>query len=215
MFISFEGIDGCGKSTQVRLLDERLRAEGHTTTLIREPGNTAVSEAIRAIVLNAKYDTMTSRTELLLYSAARAQVVETAIRPALKQRSVVICDRFADSTLAYQGYGRNLPLADIERCTAVATQGLKPDVTFFLDIPFSEAQSRCQDKQFDRIESAGNEFFERVIAGYCAIADREPSRFIRLDAVRPVEALHEEIWAFVAKHPALARHASSPSPSSP
>jgi dTMP kinase len=199
MFISFEGIDGCGKSTQVRLLDERLRAEGRTTALIREPGNTPISEDIRAIVLNNKHAAMTSRTELLLYSAARAQVVETAIRPALEQGSVVICDRFADSTWAYQGFGRELALADIERCTAVATQGLQPNVTFFLDVSLHEAQSRCAHKQLDRMESAGAEFFERVIAGYRFIAEREPSRFLRIDATRSVEAIHEEIWLHVSR----------------
>jgi dTMP kinase len=193
MFISFEGIDGCGKSTQVRLLDEYLRASGVATLLVREPGNTPISETIRALLLDAKNTAMTNRTELLLFSAARAQVVEATIRPALAQGIVVICDRFADSTIAYQGFGRGNDIADIERCTHVATGGLKPDRTFFLDVPIAEAKARCSDKSPDRMESAGDAFFERVRDGYRWLAEQEPERVLRLDAQRSPEALHEEI----------------------
>jgi dTMP kinase len=164
MVISFEGIDGCGKSTQVQLLDERLQRLGCKTVVLREPGTTPIAEAIRTLLLDARNAAMTHRTELLLFSAARAQVVELAIRPALASGAIVICDRFADSTFAYQGFGRGIDVEDIARCTAVATAGLKPDVTLFLDVPLAEAKARSSEKHLDRMESAGDDFFERAIS---------------------------------------------------
>ncbi len=204
MFISFEGIDGCGKSTQVTLLEAAIRAAGRNVLLVRDPGHTPLSEAIRGLLLDKQQSMMTARTELLLYSAARAQMVETVICPALEARTVVICDRFIDSTIAYQGFGRQLPMADIERCNAVATSGLLPDLTLFLDIPLALSKRRCGDKGADRIELAGDAFFQRVIAGYHHLAFTQPDRVRRLDAERSVAELHEQIWCIVSEHTSFA-----------
>ena len=208
MFITFEGIDGCGKSTQAKLLNERLRSERprseHTHSdnptdiiFVRDPGHTGISESIRALLLDKAQSAMTPRTELLLYSAARAQLVDTAIAPALKKGSVVIADRFTDSTVAYQSFGRGLPLEDILRANAVATGGIKPNLTFFLDVPLAHAKERCAEKNADRMEMAGDDFFERVIAGYKSLVLAEPERVKRLDATLPVEILHLQIWSDV------------------
>ncbi|TAE23723.1 MAG: dTMP kinase [Candidatus Kapaibacterium sp.] len=215
MFITFEGIDGCGKSTQARMLQERITAhfqaqESATAqssssrnssskeiVFVRDPGNTAVSEAIRAIVLDKSHNSMTFRTELLLYAAARAQLVDTCIRPALERGAIVISDRFVDSTTAYQGFGRNLSLADIHAANMLATSGIMPDCTFFLHIPLHEAKTRSSEKTADRIESAGDAFFERVIQGYTQLAQSFPQRVKMLDAAQNADALHEEIWGII------------------
>lgn len=198
MFITFEGIDGCGKSTQVRTLQERLTSDlKREVVLVRDPGNTAISEAIRAILLDNKHQSMSFRTELLLYAAARAELVEASIRPALKRGAIVISDRFIDSTIAYQGFGRGIPHDEIAAANRLATGGLMPDCTFFLHLSLSDAKERCTEKTADRIESAGDEFFERVIAGYMHLADTEPERVHRLEAQQSVAPLHEEIWQIV------------------
>jgi dTMP kinase len=194
MFISFEGIDGCGKSTQVRLLAQRLQGVGKAVVLVRDPGQTPISEAIRALLLDKNNTAMTSTTELLLYAAARAQMVETVIRPALQAGTIVLCDRFVDSTLAYQGFGRGLPLEDIERCKHVATGGLLPDITLVLDITLAVSKARCPSKQADRMELAGDAFFERVIEGYHHLIRTEPQRVKRIHAADSPERVHEEIW---------------------
>ncbi len=202
MFITFEGIDGCGKSTQARMLQERIVTHFQSSVpqevlFVRDPGNTAVSEAIRAIVLDKSHNSMTSRTELLLYAAARAQLVDTCIRPALERGAIVISDRFIDSTTAYQGFGRALNLADIQAANMLATSGIMPDCTFFLHIPLQEAKTRCSEKTADRIESAGDAFFERVIQGYTQLARDFPERVKMLNAAQNVDALHEEIWGII------------------
>jgi dTMP kinase len=198
MFITFEGIDGCGKSTQAKLLEERLRATLSTPIVfVRDPGHTGISESIRAILLDKANTAMTARTELLLYSAARAQLVDTVIAPALLAGSMVLADRFTDSTIAYQSFGRGLSLPDIHHANAVATGGIVPNLTFFLDVPLHHAKERCADKNADRMELAGDEFFERVIAGYRSLAESEPQRVKRLDATLEVETLHEHIWSAV------------------
>jgi dTMP kinase len=195
MFITFEGIDGCGKSTQVRMLEEHLRfAVGKEVVFVRDPGHTAVSEAVRSILLGRGEHSISARTELLLYSSARAELVETVIRPALERGAVVVSDRFTDSTIAYQGFGRELPMDDIHRANAVATGGLSPLLTFYLDIPLHLAKERCLDKDADRMELAGDAFFGRVIAGYSHLADAEPHRVRRMDATLDRELLHEQIW---------------------
>jgi dTMP kinase len=214
MFITFEGIDGCGKSTQVRKLQERLtahfRADNLRTenlrnanqpqeiVLVRDPGHTTISESIRAILLDKAHNSMTFRTELLLYSAARAQLVDTCIRPALERGAVVLSDRYTDSTIAYQGFGRGINIDDISAANRVATGGLVPDCTFFLHLTLDEAKNRCSEKDADRIESAGDDFFERVIAGYKHLSETEPHRVKLVSAKQSVAALHEEIWAICA-----------------
>lgn len=206
MFITFEGIDGCGKSTQVRKLQERLtmhfRKEDQTTKdtpkeiiLVRDPGHTTISESIRAILLDKAHNSMTSRTELLLYSAARAQLVDTCIRPALERGAIVLSDRFTDSTIAYQGFGRGIDLDDINAANRVATGGLVPDCTLFLHLSLEDAKNRCSEKDADRIESAGDDFFERVIAGYKQLSQTEPNRVKLVQAKQSVADLHEEIWS--------------------
>jgi dTMP kinase len=194
MVISFEGIDGCGKSTQVRLLAERLQSVGRSVTLVRDPGHTPISEAIRGLLLDKNNTAMTPTTELLLYAAARAQMVDMVIRPALQAGAIVLCDRFVDSTLAYQGFGRGLALEDIKRCQRVATGGLLPDVTLVLDITLAVSKARCPDKQADRMELAGDAFFERVIEGYHHLIRTEPQRVRRVHAAESAERVHEQIW---------------------
>jgi dTMP kinase len=199
MFITFEGIDGCGKSTQANLLENRLRASfAGDIIAVRDPGNTGVSESIRGLLLDKAHAAMTPRTELLLFSAARAQLVDAVIAPTLKKGGIVISDRFTDSTIAYQAFGRGLPLEDIRAANLVATGGVAPEVTFYLDISLAAAKSRCSARSADRMELAGDAFFERVIAGYRSLAEREPSRVKSLDGERSAGALHEIVWAEIA-----------------
>lgn len=196
MFISFEGIDGSGKSTQLMLLREWLESHGHRVVTVREPGATLLSESIREILLSNK-QTITPTAELLLFSAARTQLVETVIRPALEKGEVVLCDRYVDSTTAYQGYGRRLDLREVQLCNSLATQGVMPSVTFFIDVPYDEAQLRMQFHpaagEPDRMERSGRDFFDRVRDGYHAIAKNEPDRFVIINGVQDRSAIHAEV----------------------
>jgi dTMP kinase len=196
MFISFEGIDGSGKSTQLMLLREWLELQGRKVITVREPGATHLSESIREILLSNK-QTITPTAELLLFSAARTQLVETVIRPALEKGEVVLCDRYVDSTTAYQGYGRKLDLKEVYLCNSLATQGVMPSVTFFIDVPYDEAQLRMQFHpaagEPDRMERSGREFFERVRDGYHAIAQAEPGRFVIVNGVQERSAIQAEV----------------------
>lgn len=196
MFISFEGIDGSGKSTQLMLLREWLESHGHRVVTVREPGATLLSESIREILLSNK-QTITPTAELLLFSAARTQLVETVIRPALEKGEVVLCDRYVDSTTAYQGYGRRLDLREVQLCNSLATQGVMPSVTFFIDVPYDEAQLRMQFHpaagEPDRMERSGRDFFDRVRDGYHAIAKNEPDRFVIINGVQERSAIHAEV----------------------
>ena len=190
MFITFEGIDCCGKSTQAKRLATALREEGYDVVELREPGNTVVSEQIREILLNRTDLDLDDRTELLLFAAARAQLVSETILPALKDGKIVICDRFADSTIAYQGYGRGLPLDEIVHINRIATQETVPDVTFYLDISPETAMVRCADRpdsEADRIEKSGIHFFERVIRGYFQIADMNAGRYYVVDGGEEID----------------------------
>jgi dTMP kinase len=197
MFITFEGIDCCGKSTQARLLVDRLREAGREVLLLREPGNTRLSEHIREILLNKEFTEMNERTELLLFAASRAQLVGEVILPALASDSFVICDRFYDSTVAYQGYGRQLPLDDITHINRIATQELVPDMTFFIDISPEQAFARCRDRmvtELDRMEESGVRFYERVINGYKELAESQRGRYYVLDGEKSPEDIHTTIW---------------------
>ncbi|MCD6162055.1 MAG: dTMP kinase [candidate division Zixibacteria bacterium] len=177
MFITFEGIDFSGKSTQCRLLGKFLKDKGYNTLLLREPGGTEISEKIRKLLLDKGSDGMFPLTEFLLYNAARAQVVEEVIKPAHDSGKTVICDRFYDSSTAYQGYGRGLPIKDVEFVNNFSTGGLEPDLTIIVDISVAESLRRLKltGKQTDRIESEGTEFFETVRQGYLQIATRNSS----------------------------------------
>jgi len=203
MFISFEGLDLCGKTTQAQLLARRLRAKPQELTrppgtvhLIREPGGTGISERLRDILLDKENLAMSDMTELLLFSASRAQLVSEVILPALHRGDLVICDRYADSTTAYQGYGRGLNLDDIRRINAIATAGTEPDVTIVIDISVEEVERRMVRAGLspDRMESAGRGFYERVRNGYREIARLEPNRVVCVNGLAEIAAVEEDIW---------------------
>lgn len=187
LFVTFEGVEGAGKSTHVRLLAQHLRAAGRTVVETREPGGTPAGAAIRRLVLANDGPALEPLAELHLYCADRAQHVATVVRPALAAGRVVLCDRFSDSTLAYQGYARGLDLATVRTLDTLARDGVAPDLTFLLDCPPAEGLRRAQERNngTDRFESAPLEFHERVRAGFFAIAAAEPARFRVVDVTQP------------------------------
>lgn len=199
-FITFEGGEGCGKSTQIRLLGDRLRAAGKEVLLTREPGGTALAERIRALVREESGDPPNARAETLLFLASRAQVVESVIRPALAAGVWVLCDRFADSTFAYQGYGRGFDLQELKRLNAFATGGLVPDRTVLLDVSPDAAAARMRAREQathtvpDRMEKAGEGFHARLKKGFLELAAAEPMRFAVIAADGSVEAVAEKVW---------------------
>lgn len=194
-FITFEGIDGCGKSTQIRYLTSYLEEHGRDHLLLREPGGTVIGEGIRNILLDKKNTGMTSMTELLLFEAARAQIVSEVIIPAVESGKIVICDRFFDSTSAYQGFARNMGSEVVEELNSLATGGFEPDITFLLDISPEEALSRRVARgDEDRIEKLGMEFQEKVREGYLELA-RNSSRIVKIDGTRSPEDTSAEILA--------------------
>ena len=204
LFISFEGTEGCGKSTQVELLAQRLRALGHVVRLHREPGGTPIGEEIRHTLKHSPHNhAMTAETELLLMNASRAQLVREVIRPALEAGEIVLCDRFYDSTIAYQGYGRGLDLAQVKSIVEFAIGGTKPDLTLFLEGPAAVSEERLRSRQStlpfirDRIEQADRKFFERVAHGYEAIAASEPERIRVINGAQPLDVVCSEIWNIV------------------
>jgi dTMP kinase len=194
LFITFEGIDQSGKTTQAVRLEERLKDAGHPVKSWRDPGSTFISEQIREILLSSKNQSMSAITELLLYEAARAQIVAESIRPALEDKHIVIMDRFYDSTTAYQGYGRGISLEVIHHANAIATSGLAPDLTFFIDVTWEESCRRKGQDARDRMESEGRHFFDRIRQGYLRIAKSEPARMTAIDGHRTIEQIAEDIW---------------------
>ena len=196
-FITFEGPEGAGKSTQLRRLAARLTAGGVPHLLTREPGGTDIGGRLRELVLDARSE-MTAMTEFLIYSASRAQLVWSVIRPALERGELVVCDRYLDSSYAYQGYGRGLDLGELRAVSAAATGGLTPQLTFLLDIEPGLGLSRAAREGLpDRIERAGLDFHRRVRQGFLDLAAAEPGRFVVLDASRPQSDLEAEVWAAV------------------
>lgn len=195
--ITFEGIDGCGKSTQLALLAESLERDRIPFRLTREPGGTAVGEAIRKILLTTEHDDMDPLAELLLFEAARAQLVRDLIRPALAAGELVLLDRFVDSTVAYQGYGRGLGAERVRQLNTVATSGLMPHRTFLLDLPAEAAAARVQtgrtDKQ-DRLDAEGTAFMKVVRMGYLAIAEQEPERVTVIDATESIQTVAADLY---------------------
>lgn len=194
MFITFEGMDGSGKSTQARLLAEYLRATRgeERVVLTREPGGTKIGEQIREVIHSLRNQEMASTTEFLLYNAARAQIVSEVIRPALAKGKMVLCDRFADSTLAYQGFGRQLDMEMVRRVIGYATAGMEPDVTFFIEVGIDEGLARRnhghkQGEELNRMDTQTREFYERVRAGYETLMRENPARWIRIDGARRIE----------------------------
>lgn len=197
LFITFEGADGCGKTTQIKLLDEYLRGKGYKTLLTREPGAKGLGEKIREILLN--YNGPVSPTcESFLFLADRAQNADCIIKPALKNGVMVLCDRHTDSTIAYQGYGRGVNIEELKRLNDLAVNGLKPDLTIVFDIDVQTSMVRV-GKEKDRMESAGIEFFEKVRKGYLEIAKQEPDRVKVIDATRSIEEIHQKVLELV-KH---------------
>lgn len=200
LFITFEGTEGAGKSTQAALLAARLRAAGQTVRELREPGGTAVGEAIRELVKHRAGPGLTPEAELLLINASRAQLVREIIRPALAAGETVVCDRFSDSTLAYQGHGRGLDLAMVRAVIDAAAGPTRPDLTLWLALPAEAAALRLTARGAgpDRFEAEGREFFARVEAGYAAIAAAEPDRVVAVSAEGPPAVVAERVWEAVA-----------------
>ena len=199
-FITFEGGEGCGKSTQVKRLKEALEREGVKVLLTREPGGTWLSEEIRRLIKDQTTDAPCDRSELLLFLAARAQLVRNVIRPALEAGTWVVSDRFSDSTLAYQGYGRGLPLDILKDMNDFACEGLKPDLTLLLEVSPETARARLRRREAatntaaDRIELAGDEFHARLRKGFEELAKAEPWRILPIDANGTVDEVWEAVW---------------------
>ena len=195
IFITFEGIDGCGKSTQCELLKDYLKEKDKDFIFVREPGGTVIGERIREILLDKKNTQMTARTELLLFEAARAQITDEVIKPALEEGKIVLCDRFFDSSSAYQGMARGMGMDFVAGLNMAATGGLKPDVTFFFDISAEEALERRgkRGEASDRIELAGLKFQEDVRRGYIELAKSSEGRVITIDATKGIDEIFEVV----------------------
>jgi dTMP kinase len=195
MFITFEGIDFCGKSTQVELLKNYLKEKNKKVEIIREPGGTNISEEVRNILLDKNNGNMFMETEFLLFSASRAQLVREKIRPYLEKGFYVISDRFHDSSVAYQGYGRGISIEAVSSVNSLAIGSTIPDITFFIDIPVEEAEKRKTGKSvtdLDRIEISEMNFYERVRNGYLEISKKE-KRFRIMDGSKSIEEIHNNI----------------------
>ena len=191
--LSFEGIDGCGKSTQIQMLRSFLESRGESVHIFREPGGTTLSEEIREILLDSSR-TIHAVTEMLLFSAARSDLILNDVKPLLDQGEWVILDRYYDSTTAYQGYGRQaVSLEELRHLNKLATSDIKPDLTFYLRVDADTARNRREGQQNDRMEHAGDAFFERVIAGYEKIAEMEPHRVVVIDAFPPPDRVFEQL----------------------
>jgi dTMP kinase len=208
IFITFEGTEGSGKSTQISLLAEHLRSLGHSVRTVREPGGTPIGEEIRHTLKHSlANDAMTAEAELLLMNASRAQIVREVIRPALDSGEIVLCDRFYDSTTAYQGYGRKLDLNSVKTVIDFAVGDTRPDLTLLLIVPYSMSEERRLARQStlpfmrDRMEEADRNFFKRVEEGYQAIAAAEPKRVRKVDATGAVAQIQAVIWSLI--EPAL------------
>nr|WP_251126002.1 dTMP kinase [Exiguobacterium sp. s22] len=200
MFITVEGPDGSGKSTQLQLLIERLKEKGYDIVVTREPGGTTVGNQIREVLLSPDHHEMTPRVEMMLYAASRAQNVEQVIRPALERGAIVLCDRFIDASIAYQGYGLQYDLDQIRSLNEWATNGLTPDLTFLFDLSPERASQRMKDRgQLDRIESRDQAFHERVYAGFQALLKQYPERIVRIDADQPIETIHDEVLDYTVE----------------
>lgn len=201
MFITIEGPDGGGKTTQMNLLVPALQQQGFDIVRTREPGGTEIGDQIRSVIMDMKNKSMDPRTEILLFCASRAQLVEELIRPSLAAGKIVLCDRYADSTMAYQGYGHGLDKTVLTHLLDFATGGLKPDLTLLLDISAEAGLRRrlVNHDEWNRMDDYALQFHERVRKGYLEMAAAEPTRFVVINADRSPEEIHEEILAVLLK----------------
>ena len=204
LFITLEGVEGCGKSTQARLLARGLETEGYSCLLTREPGGTPIGQEIRQVILNPRHQQMSPETELGLYFSDRAQHLREVVWPAIAAGKIVVCDRFTDSTIAYQGYGRRLSLQKIRSLDRIMTGTYRPDMTFFLDLPLKVGLARARARNREeasldegRFEAEEIEFHERVRAGYLKMVRREPERFIVVPAEENKNRVQKSIWTAV------------------
>jgi|TARA_B100000676_G_scaffold249927_1_gene254223 dTMP kinase len=196
-FITFEGTEGCGKSTHIKKLARRLEAEGHTVRTLREPGGTESGESIRHLLKHGPEE-LTAEAELLLMNASRAQLVREVIRPAIAAGEIVLCDRFYDSTTVYQGTGRGLDAAQVQAVIDFAVGDTRPDLTLLLQIPLKTSEERrARRSETDRFEQADRTFFERIEAGYTALAAAEPDRIRVIEADQPLDTVAAAIWRIV------------------
>jgi dTMP kinase len=198
LFITFEGVEGCGKSTQSRMLKEYLDALAFPVLLTHEPGVTPLGEEITRLLKWAGNVQISPEAELLLFNASRSQLVTDIVRPALAEGTLVICDRYADSTTAYQGYGRQLDMDMVARANSIGTLGLVPDRTFLLDIPVETGVRRKKDDKADRFEAETIEFHRRVREGFLELAAGEPERWVIIDGSLPRQVIFEIIWRNVS-----------------
>ena len=197
LFITFEGPDGCGKTTQMNLLAQYFEKKGKKVVLTREPGGKGLGEKVREILLNYNGE-VSDRCESFLFLADRAQNIDIIVKPAVKQGEIVLCDRHIDSTVAYQGYGRGLDINEINMLNNLATGGKKPDLTLVFDVDVETSMKRV-GKEKDRMESAGIEFHNRVRNGYLELATQEPDRIKVLDATKTIEEIHEKVIEIIEK----------------
>lgn len=202
LFISFEGGEGAGKSTQIAALENWLRSLGHQVLVTRQPGGTAYGKRIRELILTPNdQETLSARAELFLYLADRAHHVDTVIRPALEAGRIVLCDRYADSTLAYQGYGRQLDLAELKTLNALATNRLQPRLTIWFDIEPQAGRERILGRaSLDRLETESLAFHQRVREGYAALAQQEPERWLRLDAAQSEAQIFAQLQTALGRY---------------
>jgi dTMP kinase len=202
MFITFEGLDFCGKSTQVNLLNEYFVKKNKKVKIIREPGGTEISEQVRNILLDNKNERMYMETELLLFSASRSQLVRELILPSLRQGYYLISDRFHDSLTVYQGYGRGVSLDFIQKLNSFVIENAQPDITFFIDIEIDEIlkrKTKVNESDLDRIENSGYHFYEKVRNGYLELKQSE-KRFRLIDGIKSIGEIHNEIIIEVEKY---------------
>lgn len=200
MFITLEGPEGGGKTLHIAPLAEKLRQKGYAVLATREPGGTPISDQVRAILTNLENKGMNPRTETLLFCAARAQLVEQVIRPSLQQGMIVLCDRYADSTLAYQGYGHGYDLLLLRQLLDFATGGLWPDLTLLLDVDVETGlQRKRRGGEWNRLDDYELEFHRRVRQGYLKMAHSQPERWVVIDAVRPAEEVQEALLQTILK----------------
>ncbi len=209
-FITFEGIEGSGKSTQIRLLFEHLKEKGIDVKMTREPGGTVIGERIRGILLDPSSDGLIPRAELFLYAAARAQHIEEVIQPAIDEGKIVLCDRFSDATVAYQGYGREIPLNVVKVVNTLVAIDLKPKLTFLLDLPVEVGLKRARERNMADAASAASRFEEedllfhqRVREGYLSLSATDRERFKIIPADQPAEKVARQIQSIVARTPGL------------